>query len=392
MGPSSINIDMAGDIEEGDTERLIIELAKYDMTQTDIIRFYLESPGGSLVEGLELGWFISSIADVDTYSLIGRSGQSGAKAICASACVYAFLGAEFRSMHDQARLGVHKFYTSEDGVTTELALSAAQSLSGEIIAFLMSRNIDVSFFDDILRAEGGEIYWVPRTRLQEVRAINDGLSGVGVSYENSNGALALLIEQNASVGANALRLTCIDGLVGIAFLMEPPDAFPTEFFVSIGGEEYFPEDTEILARSDYITTVGFAFGEELTRLLAQRGSLGAGYYTGPYAFYGFRGEVSDPKIAEMAQSCPAPQPASARPEAPNTSASAFIRGVDVDIAGGDLTRDGIRGISMDRCEEICLSTDGCVGVSYVPASQWCWPKSRSGYPEPRQGVISSVIE
>ena len=69
----------------------------------------------------------------------------------------------------------------------------------------------------------------------------------------------------------------------------------------------------------------------------------------------------------------------------------FRRAPDTDLFGGDLTRDGHRGVSLGVCEIICASSSECRGYSYVLDRGWCWPKFDVSEPLPgRPGLLSAV--
>ena len=69
----------------------------------------------------------------------------------------------------------------------------------------------------------------------------------------------------------------------------------------------------------------------------------------------------------------------------------FLRHLDTDLFGGDLTQDGHRGVSLGVCEVICASSSECRGYSYVLDKSWCWPKFDVSEPLPgRPGLMSAV--
>ncbi|MEM7693579.1 MAG: PAN/Apple domain-containing protein [Pseudomonadota bacterium] len=60
----------------------------------------------------------------------------------------------------------------------------------------------------------------------------------------------------------------------------------------------------------------------------------------------------------------------------------------IDFPGADYNHQGIRPVSHERCRAICQGDRNCRGYSYVPSSNWCWPKHYITGRTPRQGVIS----
>ncbi len=69
----------------------------------------------------------------------------------------------------------------------------------------------------------------------------------------------------------------------------------------------------------------------------------------------------------------------------------FRRLPDTDITGQDLTQTGIKDVSVEGCETICLQTQGCTAYSYLQQRRWCWPKSGGGNTKSTNGVLSGVL-
>lgn len=42
-----------------------------------------------------------------------------------------------------------------------------------------------------------------------------------------------------------------------------------------------------------------------------------------------------------------------------------------DFLGGDMTGEGIRGVSFDECQAICLNEPTCVAGTWVERNAWC---------------------
>ncbi|AXI45524.1 hypothetical protein C1J03_05430 [Sulfitobacter sp. SK012] len=82
----SAEILMRGKIVSGDVDRLKSILADFPSRNLKFVSFILDSPGGSLMEGLELGKTISQM-DEFTKAVVGTNTDK--QEICASACVIA---------------------------------------------------------------------------------------------------------------------------------------------------------------------------------------------------------------------------------------------------------------------------------------------------------------
>jgi hypothetical protein len=111
-GPDIIAI--AGDFVLGD-EKKFIDLAL--STQNAVV--VLESPGGSLYAGIEIG---------RTIHLKGFATLVPDSVRCASACALAWLGGSPRLMGETGQVGFHAVYTTKDGQAT--ISSAGNALVG----------------------------------------------------------------------------------------------------------------------------------------------------------------------------------------------------------------------------------------------------------------------
>jgi hypothetical protein len=104
-------IAATGKIESGDSEKLLRYLRTLPRKPNTAI--YLSSPGGSLIEGLKLGYLFKEIR-IKTVVEGDRPNN-----MCASACALAFLGGHdpegrpWRSSTTNSLLGYHQFYCGD---------------------------------------------------------------------------------------------------------------------------------------------------------------------------------------------------------------------------------------------------------------------------------------
>jgi len=147
-------VEATGEIELGDTSRLAAQIAaiRTDGIGRPNFGLILNSPGGSLVEGLRLGQFLREKA---IYALVRRGD------VCYSACAIAFLGgtqaAEIdsgigRYLEVGAKLGFHGFSTTAERVMlANEAFDSARLLYGVLLAYAAEmQNIDLSLFSALL--------------------------------------------------------------------------------------------------------------------------------------------------------------------------------------------------------------------------------------------------
>ncbi|MDO5641266.1 MAG: hypothetical protein Q4G26_02595 [Paracoccus sp. (in: a-proteobacteria)] len=378
LDPGALHIWARGAIERGDLMKIISEIERHKDKDVAHITFNFDSPGGSLPEGLLIGKMISALS-AHTTSRVASMTRDDAE--CASACVFAFAGAQHRFVSSDEELGVHKFYFDENAdISWERAVSISQSMSAEIAQFISSRGITADFLQDVVSAEGDDIYWISQGRAVKTGLATQGVAGEDVKYVNIDGSLALRIEQRSYYGRNIVTLSCYStGLAGVAFLDEPSQVHIGDAGIVSGGIDYYFRDARPVSSENYRTTIAFKIEPEMHNALSSNSSIGFRIYSPGGLFYGFQDEVEHPLIKEMASSCTPPQPV----------AAPMVRGHDFDLLGGDIDSAGVRNISLDECEEICVSDDSCLSYSYVVDLKWCWPKDKMSTPMPKPGVISA---
>lgn len=164
----------------------------------------MNSPGGNLAAGLELGRMIRA-AGLTTH--IGTTirefsepeetcdtwWDSVEPGICASSCAYAFLGGRTRFVDspyypvEGNLLGFHQFYGSPDRGADTLSteqvsaieastLSVAQALTGQIVLYAMEMGIDPRIVAFASTTSSDELYFPSNSELEELGlATRDGL-------------------------------------------------------------------------------------------------------------------------------------------------------------------------------------------------------------------------
>ncbi len=379
----TIHLKLSGAIEEGDTMRVAEEMLKYDLNAMRDILVILNSPGGNLAEGLALGRFFAGMDDLVVSTQVG-SLEDEIK-ICASACVFVYLGGDYRYLSKDARIGVHRFSWADEQTNRNAheALADAQVISGEIVSYITEQRAAPEFFDRMSSTASEGVDWVPEELLRDWRVVTGRIYDETSEYVNIDGALALKLEQVATFGTNSLVLACgANGLVVSALLQEPEATTIGHFELVIDGNGFEPKDWEVIERKNYLSHVLATIPNDLGRLMTGAKTFGARIVvpTGT-VFYGFEQTLRDNKLSEMIAGC---QPS----RAPEPKAMIVYR--DTDFVGRDLTPSGLKGISFEQCKEICLTTRTCSAVSYVISKQWCWPKSSGADSKSSPGILSAV--
>lgn len=381
--PPALWVSMSGEIEIGDTARFQQTIAPYLDHDIREVAIRIDSPGGRLSEGMELGRAISSLP-YHTRITVGTEGGSNE---CASACVLAYLGADYRFLNDTARIGVHQFSTSAE-LRSDEAMSISQTVSAEIVEYITEMRADPEFFSLMVSARADEIYWVPTPRLEELWVVTYGIYSESAEYENIEGSVALHIEQVSQAGSNSLTMVCgEEGLVTIFSLNEPEGALFTQFELVVDGATYPLDDSVVLSREEFRLHTAHLLPSTVQRRLENARGIGArASHPDVGVFFGFQGSVKDPKIAEMSKGC-ATKLSNAAPRMPRMTEI-----TDFDFTGGDLTRNGIRNISFEACQRMCIEDRLCQAVSYVVSQRWCWPKQTIVGINRKAGVNSAYFK
>jgi len=376
--PNRLYLKLTGEIIAGDAEDLEKALSKYNHLDFRELVIYLDSPGGSLAESLKISEVLLARPEI-VRTHIGGIDQSSA--ICASACVFVFAAGNLRYLADNGRIGVHQFFSSNPDLTSEQALSLGQALSSDIVTLLDKQGIATAFFEEMAYTPAHGITWVNRHRLENWRVVTGDLLGESMEYVNINGGLWLRMEHRSIYGDNSLMLTCNDRneIVGFASIDEPPGVSVGPFYAVIDGVPILPEYFNIVSRENHRTRIAFQLAPYQARLLAGAGSFGARVMDkAQQGFWGFEQEIRTDRIREMVNGC----------GGGNALQPGLRTERGIDLFGADLYSDGIRNVTLQTCIKACTDDRRCVGVSYVEAKNWCWPKSSAHGRRPAAGVTS----
>lgn len=378
--PPTLQIIATGEIRGGDTEKLKAAIASVDKTDVRDVLFIFDSPGGSLVESLEMGAFVADLPAIVS-AQVGSSDFP--EAICASACVYAYLAADYRYISTGARIGIHQFGIYDVELDGNQGAAIGQVMSGVISEYIRTHRAGPELFEVTSGTGHDDILWIPRQKLEDWRVVTNDVYDEREYYINLNGSIALRLKQVAITGDSYLTLFCADGgVAGLADLHEPELAAYGGFELAIDDVWYPVMTWNVVDRSDMRGRILFEMPPGLHRAAMSARKMGARMVapSGDF-FFGFQQTLRDGLVPEMIRGC-----AGATPSA----TSGMIDRPATDFPGNDLTREGFRGISFARCKEICLEYEDCRAVSYVQIRSWCWPKGQPSGAKSKPGVISAI--
>jgi len=136
------------------------------------------SLGGSLVAGIELGELIretgattmigtTSSRDEQEMELLENTGPG----VCASACVFAFMGGIQRWVGDKDLLGVHQFYSTDDEAMDS---TVVQALAGLTLIHSLRMGVDARVIVAASGTSPNDIYWFDREEMVAYRLDTSG--------------------------------------------------------------------------------------------------------------------------------------------------------------------------------------------------------------------------
>lgn len=127
---------------------------------------YFDSPGGNLIAGIELGQIIrdkgfstyvsDKYAKIDYIDLDMKEITISKNAICHSACVYAFIGGVGREVSNNAKLGVHQFFSEKENMGD----SNTQHLTAILSNYIDKMEVDRKLLDIASTTEKKDITYI----------------------------------------------------------------------------------------------------------------------------------------------------------------------------------------------------------------------------------------
>lgn len=202
-GFGGTRIYASGDIEEGDTERLLNLLSNTEVDEGVIV---FNSQGGSIREALKLG---EAIRKLGMNTTVGKfdGGMINWKAECSSACAYAFAGGVHRFYNrDGQMLGVHQFYESPTG--GPIGLAQAQKISGILISYMTMMNVDPLVISLSAKEGPEQMFWIPKGMAVELRLATNGINPATAELKQGSNGTYLLTEQEKEGALGRFMFFC----------------------------------------------------------------------------------------------------------------------------------------------------------------------------------------
>ena len=208
-----VNIFLEGEIDAGAPARLAPVLKRAEETGADV---YLDSPGGSLLAGMEIGRMLrraganthvgSAVMKKSDLRHPGTQSMESLPGGCYSSCALAFLGGVYRYINDGSKYGVHRF--SRDARPSPEDLESAQVISAAVGAYIREMGAAPEVFDLMVQAGKDSIRVLTPTELTRLNVINKGRMAPEWSIEAIEGAQYLRGFQDTVHGYGKAVFAC----------------------------------------------------------------------------------------------------------------------------------------------------------------------------------------
>jgi len=166
------------------------------------ISIWLNSPGGNLFAGMQLGRVIREHG-ASTHIIDSRTLLPGA---CFSACSLAFLGGVYRFNDNGARYGVHR--ASLRGGPRSGDPDLDQDLSSAIRAYIREMGVDARLLDLWVKARPDEMYVLSEREAGSLGVVNNGRRPPEWSIARDPGGSRLRGRQVTADGTATMSFSC----------------------------------------------------------------------------------------------------------------------------------------------------------------------------------------
>jgi len=260
---------LAGTIDAGAPDRLSSALEGTGGK----IAVWLNSPGGNLFAGMQLGRVIRKHG-ASTHIIDSRTLRPGE---CYSACSLAFLGGVSRFNDNGARYGVHR--ASVAGTATG-DRDLGQDLSAVIESYIREMGVDDRLFDLWVKAAPDQMYILSRREARELGVVNDGRQPPEWSVAPVAGGSRLQGKQLTPDGTSTVFFSCdkkqtVFGSVDETRGREAPaDARGWSHWLTIDGNQEKPLKPLDVSNKDGVIHSTFILPADLVRRAMSANQIG----------------------------------------------------------------------------------------------------------------------
>jgi hypothetical protein len=154
-----------GEITPGTANRFLSFLRLHNVLPGEEVM--LNSPGGSLIDGMAIG---EIIRNQKLNTEVGVQGDTYGSGGCYSSCTLAFLGGVSRYVDSTSQFGVHQFSSSVK-ISSDQAFNASQEISGEILNYIINMGVAPDFFTEMSISDPSQINILSQDELHKLNVI-----------------------------------------------------------------------------------------------------------------------------------------------------------------------------------------------------------------------------
>jgi hypothetical protein len=203
MGDERWEIYASGEIDADAGKRLDALMNEKIISDGSVL--YLDSPGGDLTGGMELGRTIRKHHLTTDIARKSEKHDELKPAYCVSACALAFLGGEYRSVMQGSVYGVHRFSFNKP-VPNESEV--ARILPATVVAYIKEMGVATELFTIATRAGDDESITFSEPDLLRLRVINNGTQKTVWTLERMDSGLYLKGQRYTVNGINKFMIGC----------------------------------------------------------------------------------------------------------------------------------------------------------------------------------------
>ena len=297
---------------DGDLDKKTVDQFKALLTQRHLTQgtVHLNSKGGSVMAGLELGTLIrdnglsTNVGQRNSWGGLPRPGE------CSSACPYAFLGGVYRYASKESKIGVHRFSVT-GGV--EPNLDMVEVVSATIANHILTMGADLGLLELMTLEGGDQIRMLSPEELRDLNVVDNGRREATWGLFIVNGFVYLKGQQVTAKGTGKMTFNCHDRhLFGFAFFAAGQDmaavAATTTYSVRIDDKLYPMQDPMTHAKADKrFVDIHFPLSQEQLGMMAAGNDIGFAFHklrgSGYYGFLVHVGAEGRTKLLDYAKYC-----------------------------------------------------------------------------------------
>jgi hypothetical protein len=203
MGDERWEIYASGEIDADAGKRLDALMNEKIISDGSVL--YLDSLGGDLIGGTELGRTIRKHHLTTDIARKGEGRDESLPASCVSACALAFLGGEYRSAMQGSVYGVHRFFLNKP-VPNES--DRVRVLSATVVAYIKEMGVATELFAIAARAGQDESITFSEPELLRLGVVNNGSQKTVWTLERLDSGLYFKGQRETVNGINKFQIGC----------------------------------------------------------------------------------------------------------------------------------------------------------------------------------------